>query len=63
MSDVSLIHRYQNRKHDGYGNERKFLWCISFVQGITQNVSFSFVSLRDRQGDEETCVGGSANVW
>ena len=23
----------------------------------------SFVSLRDRQSDEETCVDGSGNVW
>ena len=28
-----------------------------------QNVFFPFVSLRDRQGDEETCVDGSGNVW
>ena len=36
---------------------------VSFVQGITQNVFFPFFPWRDRQGDEETCVDGSGNVW
>ena len=30
MKDVSLMHRTENRKHEGYGNERKFLWCVFF---------------------------------
>ena len=29
--DVSLMHGYENGKHEGYGNERKFLLCVSFV--------------------------------
>jgi len=33
-----------------------------FCSGIMQNVSF-FLSLRDIQGDEETCVEGSGNEW
>jgi len=28
MKDVSLMHGYENGKHEGYGNERKFLWCV-----------------------------------
>ena len=24
MKDVSLMHEYENGKHEGYGNERKF---------------------------------------
>jgi len=28
-----------------------------------QNVFFPFVSLRDRQGEEETSVDGSGNMW
>ena len=32
MKGVSLMHGYENGKHQGYGNERKFLWCVfSFV--------------------------------
>ena len=30
MKDVSLMHGYENGKHEGYENERKFLWCIFF---------------------------------
>ena len=28
-----------------------------------QNVFFPFVSLGDREGEEETSVNGSGNVW
>ena len=29
MKGVSLMHGYENGKHQGYGNERKFfLWCV-----------------------------------
>jgi len=33
VKDISLMHGYENGKHwhQGYGNERKFLWCVSFV--------------------------------
>jgi len=31
VKDFSLMHGYENGKHEGYGNERKFLWCVSFV--------------------------------
>jgi len=32
VKDVSLMHGYENGKHEGYGNERKsFLWCVSLV--------------------------------
>lgn len=28
MKDVLLMHRYENGKHQGYGNEKEvFLWC------------------------------------
>ena len=30
MKDVSLMHGYENGKHEGYGNERKFLRCVFF---------------------------------
>ena len=63
MGDVSLMHGYENGKHEGYENERKFLWCISFCSRDNAECFFPFVSLRDRQGDEETCVDGSGNVW
>ena len=28
MKGVSLMHGYENGKHQGYRNERKFLWCV-----------------------------------
>ena len=29
MKGVSLMHGYENGKHQGYGNERNFfLWCV-----------------------------------
>ena len=49
MRDVSLMHGYENGKHEGYGNER--------------NVLFPFVFLKDRRSEEETCVDGSENMW
>ena len=59
--EVSLMDRYENRKHGGYGNERSL--CDAFLL-FRDNVEFffPFVSLRDRQSDEETCVDGSGNV-
>ena len=61
MKDVSLMHGCENGKHEGYGNEGSF--CGVFLcSEITQNVSFPFVSLRDRQSDEETCVDGGVRI-
>jgi len=52
-----------NGKHVGYGNEGSFLLlCISFVQGL-HKMFISFVSLKGGQGDKETCVERSGNVW
>ena len=34
-----------------------------FCSGITQNVFFSSVSLKDRQSDEATCVAEGGNEW
>ena len=31
MKDVSLMNGYEDGKHEGYGNERKFSWSVSFV--------------------------------
>ena len=31
MKDVSSMHGYENGKHEGYENERKFLWCMIFL--------------------------------
>jgi len=42
MKDVSLMHGYENGKHEGYGNERKFLWCV-FVLFKGQHRMFSFL--------------------
>jgi len=60
--DVSLMDGYENGKHEGYGNEGSI--CHAFLL-FRDNAEcfFSFVSLRDRQGDEETCVDGSGNLW
>ena len=62
MKDVSLMHRYENGKHEGYGNEGSL--CGVFIL-FRDNAEcfFSFVSLWDRQSDKETCVDGSGNVW
>ena len=39
MKDVSLMHGYENGKHEGYGNEGGT--CGVFLcSGIMQNVSF-----------------------
>ena len=57
MKDASLMHGYENGKHGGYGNERKFfVERFFFCLRIMQNVFFPFVSLRDRRSEEETCV-------
>ena len=59
---VSLMNRYENGKHGGYGNEGSL--CDAFILfRDNAECSFSFVSLKDRQSDEETCVDGSGNVW
>ena len=62
MKDVSLMHGYGNREHRSYGNEGSL--CGVFILFRDNAECFvSFVSLRDRQSDEETCVDGSGNVW
>jgi len=40
MKDVSLMHGYENGKHEGCGNE--FLWCV-FVLFKGQHRMFSFL--------------------
>ena len=59
---VFLMNRYENGKHGGYGNKGSL--CDAFLL-FRDNAEclFSFVSLKDRQSDEETCVHGSENVW
>ena len=42
------------------GKEEVFVMDF-FCSGIAWNVSF--VSLRDRQGDDETCVEGCGYEW
>ena len=49
IKDVSLMHGYENGKHEGYGNER--------------NVFLPFLFLKDRRSEEERCVGGGENMW
>ena len=63
MKDVSLMHGYENGKHEGYENERKFLWCIFFCLRDNAKCFLSFCFLRGGQGEEETSVDGSGNVW
>jgi hypothetical protein len=62
MRDVSLMHSYENWKDRGYGNEGSLCGAFLWFRNNTE-CFVSFVSLRDRQGDEETCVDGSGNVW
>jgi len=59
--DVSLMDGYENGKPGGYGNEGSL--CGAFLL-LRDNAEcfFPFVSLRDRQSDEEKCVDGSGNV-
>ena len=48
------------------GNERKFffLWCVFLLfKGLRRMFSFLLFLLGDRQGEEETSVDGSGNVW
>ena len=58
-NDVSLVDGYEN---GGYGNEGSL--CDTFLS-FRDNAEcfFPFVSLRERQSDEETCVDGSGNLW
>lgn len=58
--DISLIHGYENGSMEATGMKEVFLQHF-FCSG-TQNVSLFFVSLVDRQSDEEPCVYGSGNV-
>ena len=51
VMNVSLMHRYENGKRRGYGNETKLLSCVFFCSGITQKIFFPFVFLRDRRSD------------
>jgi len=62
MKDVSLMHGYENEKHEGYGNEGSLCGVFLLFRDNTEGF-FSFVSLRDKQSDEETSVDGSGNVW
>jgi len=60
--DVSLIDGYENGKHGGYGSEGSL--CDAFLLFRDNAKSFFlFVSLKDRQSVEETCVQGSGNEW
>ena len=59
--DVSLIDGYENGKHGGYGNEGSLCEAF-FLFRDNGECFFSFVSLRNRQSDEETCVNGGGNV-
>jgi len=52
--EISLMNGYENGKHGGYGNEGSL--CDAFLFRDNAERLFSFVSLRDRQSDEETCV-------
>ena len=56
------MNRYENGKHGSYGNKGSL--CDAFLL-FRDNAEclFSFVSLKDRQSDVETCVDGSENVW
>ena len=41
MKDVSLMHGYENGKHKGYGNERKFfVVCFLLFKGLRRMFSF-----------------------
>ena len=53
---------YANRKHGSYGNEGNL--CDVFIL-FRDNAEcfFSFVSLKDRQSDEGTCVAEGGNEW
>ena len=60
--DVSLVDGYENGKHGGYGNEGSIFDAFLLFRDNAE-CFFPFVSLRDRQSDEETCVDGGGNVW
>jgi len=61
-NDVSLMNGYENGKYGGYGNEGSL--CDAFLLfRDSAGCFFSFVSLRDRQSDEEIRVEGSGSVW
>ena len=62
MKDVSLMHAYENGKHESYGNEGSLCGVFLLFRDNAEYFVY-FVSLRDRQSDEETCVNGSGNVW
>ena len=53
---------YENGKHGGYGNEGSLCDELLLFRD-SAGCFLSFVSLRDRQSDEETCVERSGNVW
>ena len=47
------------------GNERKFFCGVFFLlfKELRRMFSFLLFLLGDRQGEEETSVDGSGNVW
>ena len=53
MKDVSLMHGYENGKHEGYGNEGSLCGVFLLFRDNAE-CFFLFISLRDRQSDEET---------
>ena len=59
--DVSLMGGNENGKHGGYGNEGSPRDAFLLFRDNAE-CFFPFVSLRDRQSDEETCVNRSRNV-
>ena len=56
------MNRYENGKHEGYGNEGS-LCDVFLLFRDNAECFFSFVCLRDRQSDEETYVNGSGDRW
>jgi len=54
MKEVSLMHGYENRKHEGYRNEGSIYGVFILFRDSAECFP-PFVSLRDRQDDEETC--------
>ena len=46
------------------GMKGSFLWCVFLLfKGLRRMFSFLLFLLGDRQGEEETSVDGSGNVW
>ena len=58
MKDISLMHGYENGKHEGYGNERKCFCGVFLLFRDNAECFLPFLSLRDRRSGEGTGVDG-----